>query len=354
MRKLNNITWNNIYYMICFCPDELIYFDEALIDNEDINGTHDLYAMLLCSSFEILIRNGYIRKYTNEEISTTKPYGRLNIAKSIQTGAYNKGQMICNVDKLNINNKINQIIKSTFTILIESNNIIDEKISDKLIAKLKLYKDMLKQVDDININYYILNSKIDIPEWYKPIFAVCRMILNDWLAFDSKGKIRLLELNDQKRLCYIFEKFLRQYIKIRYPNIKVEKRTFKHSNGDPMTPDIIMTDTVNKRILVLDAKWYESEETNKSNLYVLNTYCEVVRDKLGKDFAVSGVDIYASTQKCKINKPRYTDTVGIPHTDAFISVNISREELFSQIDWLIEQSFNINKDTNIIEYNKER
>ena len=343
MGRLNKIEWKNIYYMICYCVDELKYFDENLIKQEEINGTHDLLAQLLINSFELLYRNGYIKKYRKETIVTNKPYGNIDIAESIRTGANEQGKLVCHVDTLDTNNKLNQIIKSAFNVLIISNNIIEDKIDNKLITQLYRYRDVLKYVDDIEISYQLLNEKINIPEWYRPIFAVCKMILNDWIALDESGNTRLLELNDRERLCYIWEKFLRAFIKKTYREYTVEKRTLYFSNTDYVTPDILIIDNENNRILVLDAKWYEGERFCNSNLAELGQNCAVLQNELnmGSRYNVTGVNIYASSKECMIRPPRKLDTLNTLYTDSFISVNVDVTELEKQIKWMVTQGFNL-------------
>lgn len=305
MGKLNKIEWKNIYYMLCYCVDELQYFNESLIKQEEITGTHDLLAQLLVNSFELLYRNGYIKKYRRETIQTDKPHGRIDIAESIRTGAYSKGKLVCHVDTLDTNNKINQIIKSAFNVLIDSNNIIEDKINETLLTQLYRYREVLKHVDSIEISYKILNEKINVPEWYKPIIAVCRMILYDWLALDESGNIRLLELNDNERLKYIFEKFVRNFYIKECTDVIVTRPTIKRF-GRTRIFDMQLENVSTKKILVIDTKYYENSKNTIANEDQISTYTSDTKTKR-EDCEVTGTLLYACDGQTDIIKEQLMD-----------------------------------------------
>ena len=293
MCDTNVINWKNVYYMICYCVDELRYFDDSLIEQEEIKGTHDLLAKLLIYSFEMLYKNGYLKKYRRETVITDKPYGNIDIAESVRTGVYDQGSLICNVDTLDLDNKINQIIKSAFTVLIESNNIIEDKISDELLTKLYYCRNKLKRVSNINITSQMLNRKMNIPEWYKPIYSVCKMILSDWLALDKTGNTRLLELNDRKRLWYIWEKFVRNFLTKELQEFKVYKPDYKISVKKSANPDILIYKENHDKVVVADCKWYDSGENTTANMYQAMSYGDIVSDNY-PGTEVTSMLLYAS------------------------------------------------------------
>lgn len=276
MKNNKGIQWKNIYYMLCYCVDELQYFKENLIKQEDVTGTHDLLAQLLVNSFELLYKNGYIKKYRSETITTSRPHGRLDVAESICTGDYAKGNLVCHIDTLDSNNKINQIIKAAFNVLILSNSKIDEKISENIMTYMYKYRDMLKHVDNIEVSHQLLNQKIDIPEWYKPIFAVCKMILNDWLALDESGNIRLLDLNDDKRLGYIWQKYLIAIIRKEMQGYNVKSTSWVPAGSEGVGDsriDILIEKLDLTDVLIVDAKFYNKSKASKSNIAQVNLYC---------------------------------------------------------------------------------
>lgn len=285
MGKLKNIQWKNIYYMICYCVEELEYFDDSEIDYEKVTGTHDLLAQLLVNSFEKILINGYTNRYTGEEIITDKPYGIINIEKSYQTGEYGQGRLICEISKYNENNYENQIIKAAFNLLLDANEKLDSPISDDLNVKLNRYRNKLNNVDNIKMT----KEKVDkinikqVERWYRPAIAVSKLIINDYIALDKDSETCLLHLNDQTRLCRIWEKFIRNYIKVEYEykqsGIEVTRPVYQF-RGKPRIFDMLVTNNCNNRALIIDTKWYEQGNTSTRNDDQINTYCTLLkRDK---------------------------------------------------------------------------
>lgn len=334
MGKLNKIEWKNIYYMICYCVDELVHFEQSEIDYEEINGTHDLLAALLCNSFEVLYRNGYIKEYKKEQIITDKPRGRIDIPKSITTGSIANGKLVCTVSNMDIDNTLNRIIKSAFSVLISSNSIVDDKISDKLLTRLYSYKQMLRKVSDIQISYSMLNDIRDVPEWYKPIMVVCRLILNDWIAFDKEGNHRLLELNDNKRLCYIWQKYLLEFCKREYSEYKVHNPVFGEGRHQWRT-DLIIDDKSNKFALIADAKWYETSLMSTTNINQVNAYESKYIHKY-PEYSTVGLVIYASSDKTTVFEPEMMDN-GKTVTEVLININQDKELLENDIKNIINK-----------------
>lgn len=346
------INYKNIYYMITYCVDELKYFDDANIKYEELKGTHDLLATLLNNAFDIVYRDGYIKTYSKSEIITDKPRGRLNIPKSIISGAAGKGRINCEVYSLDTNNKLNQIMKAAFTVLINSNSIIDDKISEELLIGLYHRRELLGQITDIEITYELWLNLSNIPEQYKSVIAVAKLILNEWIAKDEDGNFRVLELSDKKRLCYIWEKYLRTFITNNYPKYRVSKQCMKETTGDNREPDIIIKDTHNKRLLILDAKWYNRQESTKSGRDKLLGDCTVSQNKENPGYGldVTGLCVYAADKKSCIEKTGIINTNGVVYSSAFISVNTDMKITEDQIRWVVEQGFNLTPKNEVTYY----
>lgn len=297
MGKLKNIQWKNIYYMICYCVEELEYFDDSEIDYEKVTGTHDLLAQLLVNSFEKILINGYTNRYTGEEIITDRPYGIINIEKSYQTGEYGQGRLICEISKYNENNYENQIIKAAFNLLLDANEKLDSPISDDLTVKLNRYRNKLNNVDNIKMT----KEKVDkinikqVERWYRPAIAVSKLIINDYIALDKDNETSLLHLNDQTRLCRIWEKFIRNYIKI-YLDTRgyiTDKRVIKNAGVEP---DITIYSNIYNDILVIDAKWYEKQDGSVDNTNQMVAYGAYTKNN-NTDKKVTSTVAYACSKK---------------------------------------------------------
>ena len=332
--KHSKLEWQNIFYMLCYCIDEIVHFKDAYIDYEELNGTNDLLAALLCNSFELLYRNGYIKEYNNEQIVTSKPRGRVNIPKSIEKGSIGSAKLVCNVSNMGIDNQLNRIIKASFSILIQSNKVIDNKINKNLMTKLYRYREMLYNVSDIQISLRELSDINDIPEWYKPIITVCKLIWNDWIAFDREGKHRLIELNDRDRLWIIWQKYLLEFCKREYSEYKVYRPSFPGVRHNWQT-DLVIEDINKKYALIADAKWYESSAMSTANMSQVNTYESKYLHKYS-DRTTDGIVVYASSDKTTIFEPEMMDN-GKTVTEVLININQDKELLESDIKNIINK-----------------
>lgn len=349
--KHYKLVWQNIYYMLCYCVDEIEHFKNACIDYEELNGTNDLLAALLCNSFELLYKNGYIKEYNKEQIITGKPRGRVNIPKSIGKGSIGSAKLVCDVNNIGIDSELNRIIKASFSILIESDKLVDDKIDRNLMTKLHRYREMLDNVSDIEISLREFYSITEMPEWYRPIFAVCKLIWNDWIAFDSDGNHRLLELNDMSRLCYIWQKYLLHFSQKYFNQLIVSNPTYIDGwkidkNGDKQPRqrhlDLLINDKYNKRAVIADAKYYNSGGGDSvSNRDQVNTYCDIFYNN-HMDYKITGLLLIASD--------KYTRHIGgkdgnngIEINSYTININQDKEAMEKDIIDIIKSYLNKTK-----------
>lgn len=326
--KHSKLVWQNIYYMLCYCVDELAYFNDAYIDYDELNGTHDLLAALLCNSFELLYKNGYIKEYSKEQIITSKPRGRVNIPKSIERGSIGSAKLVCNVSNIGIDSELNRIIKASFSILIESNKLVDDKINKNLMTKLYKYREMLDNVSDIEISLRELYSITEMPEWYRPIFTVCKLIWNDWIAFDKEGNHRLLELNDRNRLWVIWQKYLFNLAKREFSEYKVCRPSFSGIRHNWKT-DLVIEDISKKYALIADAKWYDESDMSTANMSQINTYESKYLHKYS-DRTTDGIIVYASNSETTIFPPEPMDN-GKTVTEVLININQNKDSMEKDI-----------------------
>ena len=320
--------------MLCYCVDELEYFKDDLINIEDITGTNELLAELLIKSFDIVYRNGYLKQYKKETIVTTKPHGRINVAKSISTGAYFQGKMVCDVNKLDINNKLNQIIKSTFEYLIRLNKTSEDKISDNTISRLYFCMDKLKGVDTLPLSNRLLCERLDIPRWYRPVIAICKLIIENKIALDTNGSISLFSESTSDRLKYIFEKFVRNFYKKECKQYQVT-RPHIDKMGRTRIFDMMLYNKENDSYLVIDTKYYEKTSRTTSNDDQINTYTSEIKSK-NTDSKVSGLLLYA----CGDNtREEYSEMQkgGYQLAVWYLSINQDIESLKSDLITLAEK-----------------
>lgn len=328
--KLDRITWSNIYYMIKYCVEELEYFDDKDISYDNIKCTDDLLAEMLIKSLEKIVENGYIKRYIPTEIETKRPYGMINIKKSFQTGVYSKAALICNVDRFDINNQINQVIKATVKAMIDILENSNSNIDENKMGVLKQYEDTLSQVESTSLNRDMLNNiKIEnLENWAKPVIAVSKLILDEYMALDEEDDESLLALNEHSRLCRIWEKFVRRFLRDEYeqrnPEIYSVVRPTYIKFGTYIQPDMCIINNITKKALVIDTKWYESEKATSSNDGQVTLYCcEVARDK--KHLKVIGCAMYAYSKGNTLTVEDITSREPVEILQARTKLNVNQD-----------------------------
>lgn len=148
------------------------------------------------------------------------------------------------------------------------------------------------------------------------IISVCYLILKGLLQTTSNGNTKLMDFLDQQRMCNLYQKFLLEYYKKEYPELKASASQIPWNLDDgyrEMLP-IMQSDIILKsgnKTLVIDAKCY-SHTTQKhynvskihsSNLYQIFTYVKNLdTDNTGK---VSGMLLYARTDELLVPNNDY-------------------------------------------------
>lgn len=337
MKSRQGIKWKNIFYFLSYAVEDLKYLKDSNVDYENIESTNDLLAVLLYKSFNTAYRNGFIKKYVQKEIVTDRPRGKINISKSIITGAYGKGKLVCKVYENNIDNIYNQIIKASINVLLSCNKNSNNKMNEKNKIEINKCMQLLIGVSNVNIGLNTINTLNNIPEWYKPVLAVCKLIIQDFIAKDNGGR-RLLSINDENRLSYIYQHFLLNLLKKELKNCRVSAPSFK--NG-ACRLDICVENKENDKVLILDAKWYNEITNEMSNIAQVNMYIDAYRDEKTKYTDVNGIVLFAHTTLDKILKqmPFSDNKTGIEKSiiARTLPVNIEFEDLKTKVVSIVNE-----------------
>ena len=304
----NRIQWKNIYYMLTYAIDELAYMKPDDSDIEKYKSLDDLLASLMCRSAELLYENNFLNDYNKIGRATDRPRGNILMQETYDTGAYAIGKIYCENFELNINSLANKVIKSAARCLMRQG----KDLSIGSILGLRRLVDELNYVNSIegtNLNIEDLEY-VDLPDWYKPAVVVSKLILDELLGKDEDGISRLFRLNDNQRLKYIFEKFVRNFYRIEYRyKAKTTKPVYTLEGGRQHRLDILL-ESENKAVII-DTKWYEgiagsNRSGNISQVYdYIGSYKENESLRgMGKKRRTTGIVLYAMTEdnKSKLNR----------------------------------------------------
>lgn len=341
----------NIYYLLSYAWNRLE--ESKTIDVSGIDSTElvDLFASILLSGVNHLIRKGLEQNYEAAESELAAVKGKVITATSARRLLLYHGKAYCQYDEFSANTLPNRIIKSTLKRLNRTENlnyILKERISETIRA--------LHDISDINLTRQIFRT-IQLhsnSRYYRFLINVCQLILDNLLVDESTGSYRFRDfIRDERRMAKVFESFIFNFIKYERPNLTVSRERIKwdaiaEKESDlsylpQMETDISVRSQ--NRTLIIDAKYYSdtftlfynSESIHSSNLYQIFSYLKNLEKRKGPDSQAAGLLIYPLTNR-SINL-KYSiqgHKVSIRTIDLSKSWKIVHEELSELIDQEIE------------------
>ncbi len=276
------------------------------IEAESFENTADLLSEILIIGVSRQIKQGLVKDYIDVTETTSSVRGKINITESINSQSFIKKQLNCTYDEFSENCYLNQIIKSTFNLLVK----ID--ISSARRKKLKRLLMYFSDVDLIDVNS--INWKIRFDrnnQTYKMLINVCYLAINGLIHSEASGDVKVMEFLDDQQMNSLYEKFLLNYFKKEHPKIKTHAPQIDwqiDSGVDFLLPKMKTDVTLEyeNKILIIDAKFYSqntSENYGKNihhsdNLYQIFTYVKNKQiEHQGNNVEVSGMLLYARTNQ---------------------------------------------------------
>ncbi len=304
MRNSSKILYKNIYYILMYAVEELRSNRLMEIDAEEFKALNDFYASIINTAMKYVLNSGVLQEYKKIESCSNKPRGKLDIAKSIQTGQYRNGKIYCRYFTLNIDNDINRVIKLAIRILLRYTKSIEKEN----VNNLKLVVSFLDRVSDILPNEIDFKS-IDTTQMgieHKTALYISKLIIEEFITKEDGNTSRLIEAEDEDRMFKVFQKFVLKYYTIKYESkyIKVSPKELGAKETANTIYNKYITDTTieNKkknRVLIIDTKWYKEVLTERNKLQSNNQlqiegYVNKYKEEFGDDDTrVTGILLYA-------------------------------------------------------------
>ena len=310
------IRYQNIYHMLAYAfqvLNEQGYRDVAL--EEDFENTAELLAAILCRGVAVQIKRGLMREYVAAEEPLSSPRGKILVSNSIKAMTVRKKQLVCTYDDFSTNAYNNRIIKTTFDVLMKTKISKERK---KEIKKLLIYFDGVELLDVHNINWsqrYDRNNQS-----YQMLVSLCYMVLKGLLQTTTDGSTKLMDFFDEQRMCRLYEKFILEYYRRHYPQLKASASQIPWILDDGcsnamlpvMQSDITLSS--GNHILIIDAKYYshatqvqyDRHTIHSNNLYQVFTYVKNKDAQFGDEpHKVSGLLLYAQTDEAILPNNTY-------------------------------------------------
>lgn len=350
--------------MLAYAVDSIADLDIGDVDLEDVQGTNELLAVLLNTAYERLLNYDLDTDYHSEELLSDRPYGKLNLVKSYETGAISQGKIYCGVNTEDINSIYNQVIKAAFNILLEYdakaaiNSEKCDRISVKNLHKLNSNLDTLMLVDDIELYPELIDMIGGVPDRYSVIWVVIRVILYMKLAYDKTGKFCLLELNDTNKLAHIFEKFGYEFARKEYTGARAYKPSYsiRDKKGNVTYHNILDLLLLGKTGAAIgDFKFYDKTpvEVDRANVREVIDYANsfLEEDKHASQYSsINCVLIYA--YKYKLDTPKFAleetrdmkNDVECTIYKQYVDLSKSFDEIKQQLTNIYDKMLSINKE----------
>ena len=312
MTKSIKIPILNIYFLLCYAWNKLEERDIVDIKSVDSTNLYDLFAKVLIQGINHLFKRGLDRGYIEYSEDSKCLKGKINFSTSIKRNLPIRAQMYCTFDELSHDILHNQIIKATCQSLIFIDTL-DNSLRNELIGITR----KLHRISDIKLKYtdfsqVQLNSN---NSFYDFLLKICKLIYESLLVSDEDGDDKFRDfIQDDRKMRYVFEQFIRNFYKMELPNSKVYRENITwdtYSDNDDYLKymPIMQTDTsieINNQKTVIETKYlpktfsinqFDKKTFHSNHLYQLSSYLKNLSTKGGINENCSGILLYPKVKE---------------------------------------------------------
>ena len=292
----------NIYHMLAYAFQILREQGYASCGTEDFENTADLLSAILVKGVSIQIKRGLGRTYIEQTEPLSCLRGKIDVTESIKQQTLIKQQLVCTYDEFSENTYMNRILKTSMELLLRYDI---PKTRKKELRNLLLYFKDVTTLDIHTINWGFRFNRNN--QSYQMLMSVCYLLIKGLLQTTADGTVKLMQFIDEQRMCRLYEKFILEYYRKHYPQIKTSASQIGWALDDgistmlpTMQSDIMLS--YSDKTLIVDAKYYshttqvqyDVNTLHSNNLYQIFTY---VKNKAVAGGEVSGMLLYARTDE---------------------------------------------------------
>ncbi len=308
-----HILIKNIYYMLSYAFHALRQAPFAYLATEQFDNIHNLLAAILSKGIGQQIKQGLYREYLAQHEALPVLRGKIDLQETMRNIVAQRRVLACYYDDLSEDNPLNQILKSTVSLLLRCPDVATEY---KVILKKEMLFFSAVEVVDLssivwsNIRFHRNNHT------YRMLISLCQLIAEGMLLSTAEGEQRLATFVDEQRMCRLYEKFLLEYYRKEHPLLRATSSQIAWATDDgnrtllpTMLSDIMLSRE--DKVLIIDAKYY-SRTTQKhydtlslrsNNLYQIFTYVKNKAEEGAQ--SVAGLLLYARTDEERQPNQRY-------------------------------------------------
>ncbi len=334
----------NIYYMLSYAFQVLNEQGYKQILTEKFDNVAELCAAILSKGVSLQIKRGLGKAYLLQTESLAGVKGKIDITASIKEQALLQRKLICSYDEFSVNFYMNRIIRTTMDLLLRSEI---SKIRKKELRKLLIFFGDVKPINIKNINWKIQYNQNN--QSYQMLISICYLTIKGLLQTNSDGTTKLMDFLDEQRMCKLYEKFILNYYKKQYAQIKTSSSQISwdlDDNESAMLP-VMQSDIMlqyKEKTLIIDAKYYahtmqthyDIHTLHSNNLYQIYTYVKNFdKEKTGN---VSGMLLYAKTDELILPQNSYQISGNKIIVDT-LNLDCDFVEVKKQLDMIVKNCF---------------
>ena len=290
----------NIYHMLAYAFQILREKGYASCGTEDFENTADLLSAILVKGVSIQIKRGLGRTYIEQTEPLSCLRGKIDVTESIKQQTLIKQQLVCTYDEFSENTYMNRILKTSMELLLRYDI---PKTRKKELRNLLLYFKDVSTLDIHTINWNFRFNRNN--QSYQMLMSVCYLLIKGLLQTTADGTVKLMQFIDEQRMCRLYEKFILEYYKKHYPQIKTAASQISWATDNTVMLPTMQSDIMlsyGSKTLIIDAKYYshttqvqyDVNTLHSNNLYQIFTY---VKNKAVAGGEVSGMLLYARTDE---------------------------------------------------------
>jgi len=332
----------------------LSYAFKVLRDNgyksmatEEFNNMAEMMAQILLRGISLRLKRGLEKEYLSQTQALSFLRGKIDIADSIKTQSIRKRQLVCIYDDFSVNNRMNQIIKSTLKILLKADIGKNRK---KEIRKLMVFFSDVDSIDlysaDWNLRYNRNNQT------YQMLIGICYLVVRGLMQTNSDGVTKLMDYMDEQHMWSLYQNFIFQYYKKHYPGLKVSSSQipwFLDDDKKEMLP-VMQSDIYIQRdntVLIIDATYYKNitqvqfgkHKFHSAHLYQMFAYVKNCEYHFADEKnSVSGMLLYAKTDEF-IEQNHVYQMHGNKISINSLDLSLPFEQIAMQMDEIIKTHF---------------
>ena len=188
--------------------------------------------------------------------------------------------MTCTYDDFSVNSYFNRIINSTVLLLLKADTSSKRK---KELRRLLAFFSGVDSADLHTVNWNICYNRNN--QTYRMLISICFLAVKGLLHAQSNGTAKLMNFVDEQSMNRLYEKFILEYFRKEFPQIKASASHIKWQVDDgvrdmlpSMRTDIMLTR--GEKVLIIDAKYYShttqvhygTHTLHSGNMYQIFTY----------------------------------------------------------------------------------